>query len=109
MFSLGLKTACMVLAFTWKYRSKDGCKLPSKFLIQACDLSELRHNSVFLLPSNPAVLATDIQREPSSQDAEKIINIVRKKVYQRTGITIPIEPTLVGFLQEELDVIFNVK
>lgn len=108
-FSLGPKIALMMLAFTWKYRSNDGCKLPSKFLIQSCGLSNLRSKSVFLLPSNPAVLATDLTNSPRSEDAVLLIKTVRNKVYRKTGIIIPIEPSLIGFSEDELQSILLVE
>jgi len=48
VFTLGPKVAVMMLGFTLKYRSKDGCKLPSKFLINTCGLANTRKNAVFL-------------------------------------------------------------
>ncbi|MGF1834827.1 FAD-binding protein [Photobacterium sanguinicancri] len=107
LFSLGPRVALMMLGFTIKYRSKDGCKLPSKFLIDACNISGFRKNSVFLFPSNSAVLATDKKSTPKSEDIIYVIRYVRETVYLKTGVKIPIEPTLIGFSKSELEYTFG--
>lgn len=102
MFSLGPKVALMTLVFVWKYKSSDGFKLPSKFLINACGLSGLRSNSVYLLKTNAAVITSDIDKDPSSKDVISLIKFVRTTVYLKTGVVIPIEPTLIGFSDDEI-------
>lgn len=105
--NLGPKMALLLIAFSWKYRSSDGIKLPSKLLINSCGLKDVSEGDLFLYSSNPAVLVSNIEKAPTANDAIKVICKVRKIVYKKTSIKIPIEPTLVGFDENELNVIFN--
>ncbi|HBC3535264.1 TPA: UDP-N-acetylmuramate dehydrogenase [Vibrio vulnificus] len=108
LFNLGPKVALMILAFGWKYRSKEGFRLPSKILIDACNLKGLRVGSSFLYGTNSAVVTTSLLENPSSSDIINILQIVRKTVYYKTGVKIPIEPTLLGFSDKEIYDIFDI-
>ncbi|OED64580.1 hypothetical protein A143_09700 [Vibrio splendidus ZS-139] len=95
--NLGLKAAIMMILFCIKYRSQEGFRIPSKRLIQFCNICDLRVGSVFLLPSNPAVVVSDLNNSPCSEDLVELVALVRDKVYNRTGVFLPIEPELIGF------------
>ncbi|CDT25086.1 putative UDP-N-acetylenolpyruvoylglucosamine reductase [Vibrio coralliirubri] len=105
--NLGPKTALLVAGFCWKYRSQDGCKLPSKFLINASGAANIETNSVFLYPTNPAVLTTRLEKAPTSEEILYVIKSVREIVYKKTGVKVPIEPTLIGFGDEKVNSIFE--
>lgn len=107
LINLGPRTAMLVAGFCWKYRSQDGCKLPSKFLINSCGASSIKTKSVFLYQTNPAVLTTYLNENPSSSEVLRVIQLVRQAVYNKTGVKVPIEPTLIGFTEEEISNAFE--
>ena len=94
---LGPKAAIRVMTFGFRYRSTAGYKIPSKSLIQLCGLADLTVGAFFLLPSNPACVVSRLQNSPSSDDLVRLIDIVVDKVLQNTGVSLPIEPELLGF------------
>lgn len=95
--NLGIRSAIMMILFCIKYRSSEGFRIPSKRLIQACELSNTKVGALFLLPTNPAVVVSELEHSPNSEDLVKIIDIVRGKVLSKTGVSLPIEPELIGF------------
>lgn len=107
LLNLGPKVTLLILGFIWKYRSKNGCKLPSKFLIQSCNLSDYSVNSIGLLKTNPAVVITKVGEKHSSDDLIELIINIRRMVFNKTGVKIPIEPSLVGFSKREIDRTFH--
>lgn len=98
---LGVKKAFMFAAFGVKYRSRKGFRIPSKMLIKWCGLSSLRVGAVELFANNPAVVLTRKSENPSSHDLLSLIEIVQFEVFRKTGVKIPVEPTLVGLVSSE--------
>jgi len=96
-YKIGLKAGISILLFSIKYRSSEGFRIPSKLLIQLCGLSKLKIGEISLYPTNPAVVVANIYEPVSSQDLVKIIKTVRSTVLNKTGVLIPIEPTMIGF------------
>lgn len=97
---LGPKAALMIILFAIKYRTPEGYKLPSKFLIMLCGLSSLKVGSLSLLHSNPACVVSHLSDLPLAVDLVELINIVRREVFNKTGIVLPIEPEMLGFSLE---------
>lgn len=100
--NLGIKPAIIMLLFAIKYSSKGGIRVPSKMLIQFCGLSNLKKGSVYLLPTNPAVVVTELENDPKFCDLLDLIEVVTQTVFSKTGVTVSIEPELIGFTDLEL-------
>jgi len=106
-FKVGPKIGLIILIFGWKYRSRQGYRMPSRMLIDACGLKHLSYGDVKLYHSNSAVLITDKNASPQTEDIIRITKELRREVFRKTGFCVPIEPTLVGFSDEELKDIFQ--
>jgi UDP-N-acetylmuramate dehydrogenase len=75
-------------------------KIPTAFLISICGLKGYRIGRAQVNETQPLVLLN--QGGATSQDVIALAQHVRKTVRARTGMTIAIEPELVGFTQQEL-------
>jgi UDP-N-acetylmuramate dehydrogenase len=98
---VGCSLALKILGCKWKYSSKKSFKLPSRLLIEACGLDKLRYGSISLLQTNCAVLINSGDGG-NTTDILKLIQRVRAGVYNKTCIPVPVEPSLVGFNDDEL-------
>jgi UDP-N-acetylmuramate dehydrogenase len=105
--NLGVKTACKLLACVIKYNTRAGTKVPSRLLIEACRLTGVKVRSAELFSLNPAVIATHATPPPETADILTLIQLVRSTVYAKTGLEVPVEPTLVGFSDDDLKDIFS--
>lgn len=92
LFNVGLVAAAAIVFFSYKYRNSEGFKIPSKLLIKFCGLASTSAGSVALLKTNPAVLVTDRNENPSVKDLNFVISEVIINVERKTGVEIPIEP-----------------
>ena len=95
--NLGVKATLLILISSIKNRSSDGFKISSKLIIKLSNLSNLKIGSFFLLPSNPACIVSRINKNPLSADLTKMIKIIRKNIYNNTGIALAIEPEMIDF------------
>lgn len=84
------------IAFCAKNRLKSGFRLPSKLLIIISGAAGTSKGAVSLMKSNPAVLIVDKQQRVNLPDIVDVINEVRHSVHKKTGVKIPIEPTLIN-------------
>jgi len=105
--NLGTKTACKLLACTIKYNTREGTKVPSRLLIEACRLNGTKIRSAELFSVNPAVIATHAIPPPQAADILTLIQQVRSTVYAKTGLEVPVEPTLVGFSADDMNEAFS--
>lgn len=104
----GLRTAGALAACRMKLSSPLGVKVPSNRLIVGCGLAGASSGGVSLYPPNCAVLIADPDRGATAADVVNVIRLVRTEVFRRTGVVVPIEPTLLGFSSDELKTIFEV-
>lgn len=104
--NIGLLLVFKIIGCKWKYSSNKGFKLPSRLLIKACGLNKLHYGSISLHKTNCAVMINSY-RGSSSKDILKLIQRVRVIVYYKTGVIVPVEPSLVGFTDEELKQTFS--
>ena len=81
-------------------RSADGIKIPSAFLIEICGLKGSRVGGVQVNESQPLVLLN--QGGGTAEDVLALARHVLRTVHTMTGMTLAIEPELVGFTEPEL-------
>lgn len=104
--NIGLSLTLKIIGCKWKYPSNHGFKLPSRLLIEACGLENLQCGAIALYETNCAVLVNK-GRASSATDILQLIHQVRTAVFQKTGVAVPIEPSLVGFTEEEMKQAFQ--
>lgn len=80
----------------------DGAvKVPTAFLIEICGLKGYREGGALVNQSQPLVLLND--GGATAHDVMTLAGFVRRTVYARTGMTIDLEPELVGFTPDEVE------
>src|SRR5579884_2393620 len=80
--------------------SRDAIKVPSAFLIEICELKGHREGRARVNENQPLVLLND--GGATASDVLKLAGFVRRTVRARTGMTISLEPELVGFQRDEI-------
>jgi UDP-N-acetylmuramate dehydrogenase len=90
-----------------RFPSADRVKIPTAFLIEICGLKGHRIGAAQVNEPQPLVLLN--QGGATAQDVIALAQHVRRTVYARTGMVISLEPALVGFTEEEIADINNVK
>ena len=75
-------------------------RIPTAFLIEICGLKGHREGGARVNETQPLVLLND--GGATARDVLALAGFVRRTVYARTGMTIQIEPELVGFRPEEI-------
>jgi UDP-N-acetylmuramate dehydrogenase len=75
-------------------------KIPTAFLIEICGLKGQREGGARVNGTQPLVLLND--GGAAAQDVLALAGVVRRTVYARTGMTIQLEPELVGFRPGEI-------
>jgi UDP-N-acetylmuramate dehydrogenase len=75
-------------------------KIPTAFLIEICGLKGHREGGARVNETQPLVLLND--GGATAHDVLALAGFVRRTVYVRTGMTIQLEPELVGFRPEEI-------
>ncbi|HZT69666.1 MAG TPA: UDP-N-acetylmuramate dehydrogenase [Terriglobia bacterium] len=81
--------------------SRDAIKVPTAFLIEICELKGHREGRARVNENQPLVLLND--GGATASDVLKLAGFVRRTVRARTGMTISLEPELVGFQQDEIE------
>ena len=81
--------------------SAESVKIPSAFLIEICGLKGHCEGGARVNETQPLVLLND--GGATAHDVLTLAGCVRQTVYARTGMTIPLEPELVGFKPEEVE------
>ena len=75
-------------------------KIPTAFLIEICGLKGHREGGARVNDAQPLVLLND--GGATAHDVLTLAGSIRRTVHARTGMTISLEPELVGFRPEEL-------
>jgi UDP-N-acetylmuramate dehydrogenase len=83
-----------------RFPSADRIKIPTAFLIEVCGLKGHRIGGAQVNETQPLVLLN--QGGATAQDVMALARHVRCTVRARTGLTISIEPELVGFTEQEI-------
>jgi UDP-N-acetylmuramate dehydrogenase len=83
-----------------RFPTRDRIKIPTAFLIEICGLKGQRVGGAQVNETQPLVLLN--QGGATAQDVIALAQHVRTTVRARTGMTIAIEPELVGFTPQEL-------
>jgi UDP-N-acetylmuramate dehydrogenase len=84
-----------------RFRAPDRIRIPTAFLIEICGLKGCRMGGAQVNEAQPLVLIN--QGGATAEDVIALARHVRKTVRARTGMTLAIEPELVGFTSHELD------
>jgi UDP-N-acetylmuramate dehydrogenase len=84
-------------------RSRAGgpVKIPTAFLIEICDLKGQREGGARVNETQPLVLLND--GGATAHDVLTLAGRVRRAVHARTGMTISLEPELIGFRPEQVE------
>jgi len=88
-----------------RFSSADRIKISTAFLIEICGLKGHRIGGAQVNETQPLVLLN--QGGATAQDVIALAQRVRKTVRARTGMTIAIEPELLGFTHQEISDINN--
>jgi UDP-N-acetylmuramate dehydrogenase len=81
--------------------ASEPVRLPSAFLIEICGLKGLRLGGAEVNRAQPLVLLN--RGGATGEDVLALAGHVRRTVYARTGLTLPLEPEPVGFAPEEIE------
>lgn len=85
-----------------KRSGADGAvKVPTAFLIEICGLKGHREGGARVNETQPLVLLNE--GGATAHDVLTLAGFVRRTVYARTGMTIELEPELVGFTPKEVE------
>jgi UDP-N-acetylmuramate dehydrogenase len=76
-------------------------KIPSAFILEACDLKGFRSGNVKLNPTQPVVVL-NVTGEATADEVLSVVKEVRAIVEKKTGLHLYTEPELIGFTTEEL-------
>ncbi|TAM81935.1 MAG: UDP-N-acetylmuramate dehydrogenase [Acidobacteria bacterium] len=76
-------------------------KIPTAFLIEICGLKGHREGGARVNESQPLVLLND--GGATARDVLALAGVIRRTVHARTGMTIQLEPELVGFKPDEAE------
>ncbi len=83
-----------------RFASSTRIKIPTAFLIEICGLKGQLVGGAEVNANQPLVLLN--QGGATAQDVMALAKHVRHTVYARTGMTLAIEPELVGFTEQEI-------
>jgi len=90
-----------------RFPSSDRIKIPTAFLLEICGLKGHRIGGAQVNESQPLVLVNT--GGATAEDVTALARHVRRTVHQRTGMTIDIEPELVGFSSQELKYLYSLE
>jgi UDP-N-acetylmuramate dehydrogenase len=76
-------------------------KIPSAFILEACDLKGFRRGNVQLNPTQPVVMLNGTG-EATANEVLSVVKEVRAIVKSKTGLHLYTEPELIGFSADEL-------
>ena len=79
----------------------EAVKIPTAFLIEICGLKGHCEGGARVNETQPLVLLND--GGATAHDVLALAGVVRRTVHARTGMTISLEPELVGFRPEEVE------
>lgn len=82
--------------------AKDGkYKIPTAFLLEACGLRGEQIGGAKINIPQPLVILNE-SGYATSDDVLKLVQLVREKIHEKTGLHIYTEPELIGFSEKEL-------
>lgn len=81
--------------------TKDGIKIPTAFLMEICGLKSCRVGGVKVNETQPLVLLN--LGGATAKDVLTLVRHIRRTIHEKTGVTVSIEPELVGFTATELE------
>ncbi|MEA2008166.1 MAG: UDP-N-acetylmuramate dehydrogenase [Chloroflexota bacterium] len=98
--------------FRERFPNESGIKIPTAYVIESCGFargaqSEGATLGGAALSPNHALIMTNATGHATAAEVMRLARRVRQTVHAKTGLAIHIEPTLVGFSQEELDGYFE--
>jgi UDP-N-acetylmuramate dehydrogenase len=88
-----------------RFPARERIKIPTAFLIEICGLKGYRLGGAQVNEAQPLVLLN--QGGATAEDVLALAQHVRKTVRARTGISLALEPELVGFTEQQLAQINN--
>ncbi len=83
-----------------RFPSADQIKMPTAFLMDICGLKGFEEGRAKVNETQPLVLLN--AGGATAADVLRLAKQIRRALYRRTGVEIPLEPELVGFSQAEL-------
>jgi UDP-N-acetylmuramate dehydrogenase len=89
----------------YRFASVERVKIPAAFLIEICGLKGHRIGGAQVNEAQPLVLLN--QGGATAHEVLSLARLVRRTVYERTGMTLAIEPELVGFNRQELEYLYT--
>lgn len=99
--NIGLGSVIIFALAGFKHLSHSGIRISTPLLIKTCKAQNISKNGVCLYEPKPTVLINKGMHS-SSTDVLLVAGEVRKRIYQKTRITLPVEPVFIGFTSEEL-------
>ncbi len=103
----GREKADMLEEIKNKFPSDGNIKIPTAFIIdKICELKGARIGGA-MVSETQALAIINPEKKATSDDVMRLIQLVRKKVYESTTIQLDVEPELVGFAKEELSELFS--
>lgn len=83
-----------------RFPGADRVKIPTAFLMDLCGLKGFEEGRAKVNETQPLVLLN--AGGATAADVLRLAKQIRRTIYRRTGLAIPLEPELVGFGQAEL-------
>lgn len=100
--TLGARVVAKLATFRERLTTPAGIKIPTAYLIEACGLKGASLGGS-ALSSQHALIMTNANGQATADEVMRLARRVCQTVYAQTGLTIRIEPTLVGFSREDFD------
>lgn len=94
LFSYGILTTVRALGYRLKYGVGDFYVLPSALLLMKLKDIKSSNENFELFKKNPAVLIHN--GKGTHKELINFINDIKKKVFKKSGIQIPVEPEVIG-------------
>jgi len=83
----------------------DSVKIPAALLIDLCGLKGLGAGRAYVNPSQPLVILN--QGGATAGDVLRVAGHVRRTVHRETGLALELEPELVGFNPQEVELLLG--
>ncbi len=86
--------------------TKSGIKIPSAWLIDICGLKGKQIGRAQSYKNMPLVII-NLDNQAKTKDILELIKLIRRVVFDKTGVVLDPEPNLVGFTNEEVNYYFK--
>lgn len=103
----GPTTAIKIASCRLFLSNNEGVMIPPRILIQSCKATDVQSNGISLYKNNCTVIINS-SKNAQAKDILNVIREVRTCIYSKLGVIIPIEPSLIGFTEEEINLIKNI-